>query len=286
MRSLALLLAVVAVVPVARVNVGNWNYGLTAAGGSVWSGGVVGGQVDRIDPVSGKVTKRIDVGFRIFNLASAPDAVWAADNTTGFATRIDAKSGRITARVKVGGGPYDVEWGFGSAWVSNSLDNTVSRITGRRVVKTIRVGREPNGLSAIGPYLWVTLHTGNKLLRVDPRTNRVTGSLSLTGADWVTGYKGSLYVSQESNVVTRVDPQTLKVTGRVKVKRNPLGSALVGGKLWVPCIDANAVDVVDPSTMKVVRTLPASGGPIVALPYAGRVWVSQSTGNDVLAFRP
>jgi hypothetical protein len=27
----------------------------------------------------------------------------------------------------------------------------------------------------------------------------------LPGADWVTGHNGSLYVSQETNVVTRVD---------------------------------------------------------------------------------
>jgi streptogramin lyase len=286
MRSLALVLAALAVAPVAKVNVGNWNYGLAAAGGSVWSGGLVGGEVARIDPSSGKVTKRILVGARIFNLASAPGAVWAVDNTLGRATRIDASTGKITARVQVGAAPYDVAWGFGSAWVSNTLDGTVSRITGKRVVKTIKVGAEPNGLSAIGSYLWVTLHTGNKLVRVDPRTNRVTGSVPLTGADWVTGYKGSLYVSQETNVVTRVDAKTLKVTGRVKVKRNPLGSAIVGGMLWVPCIDAQAIVVVDPSTMKIVRTIPDSGGPIVAMPFDGKVWVSHTTANDVRAFRP
>lgn len=275
-----------AVSPVAKVNVGNWNYGLAAAGGSVWSGGFVGGDVVRIDPATAKVTKRIPVGFRIFNLASAPDAVWAVDNTTGRATRIDARTGRITARVKVGAAPYDVEWGFGSAWVSNSLDGTVSRIVGNRVVTTIDVGLEPNGLSAIGPYLWVTLHTGNKLVRVDPRTNRVTGSVPLAGADWVTGYKGSLYVSQETNVVTRVDAKTLKVTGRVQVKRNPLGSSIAGGMLWVPCIDANVIVVVDPAKMKIVRTIPDSGSPIVALSVGNRVWVSHTTANDIRVFRP
>ena len=77
--------------------------------------------------------------------------------------------------MRVGNGPYDIEWGFGSAWVSNSLDGTVSRITGKKVVKTIKVGVEPNGLAAIGSYLWVTDHTAGKLLRLDPRTNRVTG---------------------------------------------------------------------------------------------------------------
>ena len=88
----------------------------------------------------------------------------------------------MTASVQVGNGPYDIEWGFGSAWVSNSLDGTVSRITGKKVVKTIKVGVEPNGLSAIGGYLWVTDHTAGKLLRIDPHTNRVTGTRALSPA--------------------------------------------------------------------------------------------------------
>src|SRR5206468_3114497 len=118
---------------------------------------------------------------------------------------------------------------------------TVSRITGKRVMKTIKVGTEPNGLASFGGSLWVTDHTAGKLIRIDPRTNRVTGTVALPGADWVTGLGGSLYVSQETNVVTRVDLRTLKVLGKVAVGRNPLGSAIVANELWVPCIDAGSI---------------------------------------------
>ena len=82
-------------------------------------------------------------------------------------------------------------------------------------------------------------------------------------------------------MVTRVDARTLKVLGRVKVHRNPLGSAIVSGKLWVPCIDSNDIVVVDPATMKVVKTIPAGPGPIVVLPAAGHVWVSHTTGTAI-----
>jgi DNA-binding beta-propeller fold protein YncE len=140
------------------------------------------------------------------------------------------------------------------------------------VVRTIKVGVEPNGLSAIGRYLWVTDHTAGKLMRLDPRTNRVTGTVLLSGADWVTGFAGSLYVSQETNVVTRVDARTLEVLGTAKVKRNPLGSAIVAGKLWVPCIDSGVVVVVDPTTMRVAKTFPAGPSPIVVLPVGKHVW--------------
>jgi DNA-binding beta-propeller fold protein YncE len=277
-------LAAVASGSTLKADTGEWTYGLASAGGNVWAGGLALGDVVRIDPKSGKVTKRINIGARVFNVAAAPGAVWAVANLSSTVTRIDARTGRATATIRVGNAPYDVEWGFGSAWVSNSADGTVSRITGKRVVRTIKVGVEPNGLSAIGRYLWVTDHTAGKLMRLDPRTNRVTGTVLLSGADWVTGFAGSLYVSQETNVVTRVDARTLEVLGTAKVKRNPLGSAIVAGKLWVPCIDSGVVVVVDPTTMRVVKTFPAGPSPIVVLPVGKHVWVSHIAGNAVWRF--
>ncbi len=149
---LASVVAALVAAPTLKVDTQEWTYGLASAGGSIWVGGLALGDVVRIDPESGKVTKRINVGARVFNLASAPGAVWAVANLSSTVSRIDAQTGRVTATVRVGNGPYDVEWGFGSAWVSNSSDGTVSRITGKKVVKTIKVGVEPNGLSAIGGY--------------------------------------------------------------------------------------------------------------------------------------
>src|SRR5439155_19115477 len=83
------------------------------------------------------------IGARAFNLAAAPGAIWGIASLTNTAARVDTGTGKVTASVRVGNGPYDIEWGFGSAWVSNSLSGTVSRITGTKVVKTIKVGVEP-----------------------------------------------------------------------------------------------------------------------------------------------
>ena len=128
----------------------------------------------------------------------------------------------------------------------------------------------------------MTDHTAGKVVRIDPRTNRVTGSVQLPGADWITGLGRSIYVSEETNVVARVDVQTLKILGTAKVARNPLGSAVVADhELWVPCIDANEVDVVDPSTMRVIGRMKAGSGPIVVLSAFGHRWVSHSTANEV-----
>ncbi len=105
--------------------------------------------------------------------------------------------------------------------------------------------------------------------------------MALAGADWIVGLGSSLYVSQETNVVSRVDARTLEVTGRVKVDRNPLGSTIVDGRLVVPCIDAGKIDVIDPAAMRVVARRAGGPGPIVVLNAFGHTWVSHSTGNAV-----
>jgi streptogramin lyase len=278
----ASLLAILAGSTGATVDVGEWTYGLAAGAGSVWVGGMQTGSVLRLDPKTGRVVQRIKAGERIFNLAEAPGAVWAVANISSTAVRIDTGTGKVTTRVRVGYSPYDVEWGFGSAWVSNAGDGTVSRITNGKVVKTIQVGTEPNGLAAYRGSLWVTDHTLGKVVRIDPRTNRVTATLKVPGADWITGFGGSIYVSQETNGIARIDVRSLEVTGRAPVARNPLGSAIVGARLWVPCIDANEIDVVDPATMRVVERRHGGSGPIVVLPAFGHEWVSNTLGTELL----
>ena len=277
----AALLFLLAGAAPAKVAVGQWSYGLAASGGSVWVGGLERGGIYRVDPGTGRVTAHVPAGSKIFNLASAPGAVWAVSQLEDTVTRIDTRTAKPTLTLHVGYGPYDVAWGFGSAWVSNAGQGSVWRITGRKVVAKIKTGYEPNGLTAYHGALWVTDHTAGELLRIDPATNRITRKVALAGADWITGYGDALYVSQETDVVSRVDLRTLKVTGRVKVARNPLGSAIVGGKLWVPCIDANTIVVVDPTSMKVVERKPGGPSPIVVLPAYGHTWVSHTFADYV-----
>jgi YVTN family beta-propeller protein len=278
----AVFLVVLAGAAPTKIDVGVWTYGLAAGGGSVWAGSLTSGDVLRIDPASGKVVARVKAGARIFNLASAPGAVWAVGNVSDTVVRIDTRTGKVTKTVQVGLQPYDVEWGYGSVWVSNAGDGTVWRITNGRVVKKIEVGAEPNGVTAYRGSIWVGDHTAGKLVRIDPATNRITGTVKLSGADWITGFGDSVFVSQETDRVARVSIRTMKVIGTAATARNPLGSAVVAaGELWVPCIDADEIDVVDPSTMRVVARKKVGRGPIVVLPAFGHRWVSSTTGNAI-----
>ena len=54
---LASVVAALVAVPTSKVDAQEWTYGLASAGGSVWVGGLALGDVLRVDPASGKVTK-------------------------------------------------------------------------------------------------------------------------------------------------------------------------------------------------------------------------------------
>ena len=269
--------------PPAATQIGSPTFGLAAGGGSVWVGGLGSGDVIRIDPATGKVLKRVTVGARVFNLAAAPGAVWAIDNALSTAVRIDTKTAKVTARVPVGFQPYDIEWGFGSAWVANAGDGTVWRITNGKVVKKIKVGTEPNGLTAYRGALWVSDHTLGKVVRIDPATNKVTGTVKLPGADWVTGLGGSIYVSQETNVVSRVSVAHAEGDRRREGGAQP---ARLGDRRQAAL---GAVHRREPDRRRRPRD-DACRGAQVARPAArspcsrrsGHAWVTQSTGTKLL----
>ena len=58
--------------------------------------------------------------------------------------------------------------------------------------------------------VWVTETAKGQLLRVDPKTNLVTSSISLGGMPkWITGSEGSIWVYNEgTGAVQRVDAET------------------------------------------------------------------------------
>jgi len=124
------------------------------------------------------------------------------------------------------------------------------------------------------------------LRRIDPHTNRVTAKIKIPKADWITPGAGALWVSSETNKVYRLDPGTRKVTATISVGANPLASAWVGGKLWVPNIDSNTISVVDPSLNAVSETKPAGNAPLGVLSTPDGVFVSMSNDGAVWRFPP
>ena len=65
--------------------------------------------------------------------------------------------------------------GAGSVWVTDSTGNTVVEIdpARNRIVRKIRVGRNPIAVAVGAGSVWVVNHDDGSLSRIDPRTGRV-----------------------------------------------------------------------------------------------------------------
>ena len=170
-------------------------------------------------------------------------------------------------------------------WVTSEADGTVRRISPskNRVVAKIKVGTTPNGVVSAFGSIWVADLGRGAVVRINPRTNRITKRITVAKPDWITPSPDALWVSSERGEIVRIDPARAAVVARINVGSNPLGSAWIGGELWVPNIDDGTVSIVDPARNAVRTTLTAGTGtgPLSIVAAAGDVWISTSGTGEV-----
>lgn len=199
--------------------------------GSVWVGLYDKGTVDRIDPVTGSVTRTITVGDPTKLLARAR-------NTHGV--------------------PSAVTSGFGSIWAVGA-DGRLARIDpATNAVMTFDVGVVGEALATGEGAVWITSNDDGALVRFDPTagavTNTVTGLGQLFG---VAVASGSVWVvSKSGHEVLRLDPTRGTVTARIPAERNPDWVTAGAGSVWVTRESPRAVLRIDPATNTVAATIP------------------------------
>jgi len=270
-----------------KVHIGVHASFVLSGGGSVWVTDPILNRVVRVDPAN-RIKARLAVPNYPFGLAFGSGSLWVGSRFGSQVTRFNARTNKRQARIRVGSAPYALAHGAGAVWVTNENDGTVSRIGLRRnkVVKTIRVGGKPNGIAVAFGSVWVADYGRGRLIRLNPAKNTITGRISIPTADWITRSGDSLWVSSETGKVYRVDPASLAVKAIVSVGANPLASAVVGGELWVPNIDADTVSVLDTVASSVRRTIDVGKSPIAVASAAGAAWVSSEEEGDLWRLSP
>ncbi len=180
------------------------------ADGSVWV--FDGSLLYRVDPKSNHVRGKIPleqnrksevaIGFKGVPLpepyiAAAMGSVWVL-YTDGTLSRIDPGTNQLLAKIRVGpphrGGvfSYDSYSGLavdeGSAWITESKEESnLIRVDLKtnRVVATIPVGYRAQNPVVGGGFIWVSTYYSDKVghfvVKIDPRTNQVLGSMLLRG---------------------------------------------------------------------------------------------------------
>jgi sugar lactone lactonase YvrE len=218
-----------------------------AAGGKVWVARDGAAEIDRIDPVANRVTKRI---------------------------KVDVRPGGLTA-------------GGGYVWAFHFLGPQVTRIdqaTGAK--KVFRVdGLAGSGIVYAAGAVWVVSSGSTALLGLDPATGAVRARVELPlpptpkhgiiDAWWVAAGAGSLWVAEAN--YDRVVRVTGKVARAIPVPvAAPFGVAFSRGAAWVA--GSGKVALIDPATNRATRplTLAAGSSPVFTQLAAGPsgVWAT------------
>jgi YVTN family beta-propeller protein len=174
----------------ARIKVESRPGGLAAGGGYVWAFHFEGDTVTRIDAATGAKRAFTVPGAFGTGIAYEAGAVWLLSVQPSSLIELDPATGAVRARVAVTPrtaakhGLIDTWWvaaGDGALWLANSNYDTVTRVdaVGAKVAAVVPVPVDtPFGVTVWGGAVWVA--GAGKVARVDPATNRVTGTLTLS----------------------------------------------------------------------------------------------------------
>ena len=172
--------------PTARIPVGKDAQGISLGLQLAWVANTGDDTVQRVDRATAtRVGDPIGVGDHPIGIFVG-SKVWVTNFRDGTLTRIDTTTAQVEGDpLPTGGGARGVTESFGSVWVSNLKDDTVVRVDPDtfRVIKTIRVGREPKELVPAFGSIWVVNSGSNTVTRIDPGTNRVDGAPIAVGRD-------------------------------------------------------------------------------------------------------
>ena len=231
------------------------------------------------------------VGRGAFDIVAVPDAVWVAVTARREVVRLDPRSGRVTRRVRpplrpvaLAAGPEDL-WVAGRSGVAGGADLLLHYDRQGHLVKSITVRHGISAITLADGALWASESRHPRLLRIDARTERLRAWAPLDGPAAALAYgAGYLWATErDRNVVARIDPRSQRSPPNVTAAGHSLNGVVVaGGRVFVASTTDHAVIVFDP------RTGRPSGRPLnVAVdPYAvaagfGHVWVTGQGDNTV-----
>ena len=214
-----------------------------------------------VDGRSRRLERTIPLAMRPSALAVSAGTVWVADGRRGLLVRLEAGYERIAARAR---------------W--------------RRPRRGEAVGLsrpDPTAVTIAGGAAWAT-DGSTRLVRADPsgRVTRVPTSHPLGG---IAAGAGALWaVSREDAAVVRVDPRTARVTDEIRIVERPdseapapIAVAATASAVWVLNGNTATVSRIDARTRGVTETIPLSleQSPRDIDAGAGAVWVSNFDGT-------
>ena len=131
---------------------------------------------------------------------------------------------------------------------------------------------------------YVTDDLRDLLLRFDPGSGRVEGSVHLAGRPTAMVLDGrDLWVADMvDNQVVEVDARTLHIVRSVSVPAGPSGLAVLGPHVWVTSVVANEITAIDTRTGATGIPVDVVGGAVRVAAGFGALWITGTA--DMLTY--
>jgi ABC-type transport system substrate-binding protein/DNA-binding SARP family transcriptional activator/streptogramin lyase len=267
---------------VADIPVGTSPTSVAAGGDAVWVTNTADQTVERIDLDTGSVRQTVRVGDGPSGIAIARGAVWVANGLAANVSRIGVTTNEVVQTIRVGNSPTAIAFGEGAVWVANADDRTVSKLdpVSGNLLRVIPVDAPARGIAVGGGAVWLSDPVGNRLVRLDARTDAVTPVNVGSGPTAVGFGHGAVWVANNlDGTVFRVDPERGVVTDTVRVGVAPNGIAVTPDAVWVTDEGSGMLVRIDPRSRK-PTTRRRIGGRPKGLAYAdGSLWVAVQAGD-------
>jgi YVTN family beta-propeller protein len=202
----------------ATIKVGSRPLGIAVSPGAVWVADSGGPSVSRIDPSTNRVVATIRVGPASaasdrMSVTTGAGAVWVGVSGLSAVVRIDPATNAVVSTIRLPGQPcgfvvadQKAVWAAGAhcANVVDRLDPHSNRRAGQ--VKGYLLA--PIGLALGLGSLWLADLDAKEIVRVNPRTGRIIGRLTVGGQPIRLGIGfGSVWVRDDGGRVLRIRPQ-------------------------------------------------------------------------------
>ena len=244
-----------------------------------------------IDPSAGRVIEAIPLGGQPSTLAAGAGSLWVTNLDDRTLTRIQPETRALGRRIQLAGTPTGVTAGPTGVWISYGLVGSVAHVVPQvnDVVKTIPdvFGRSSGGAITQGEgAVWAASGSG-ELVRIDPRSHRVTGRVTVGVAPTaVAASEGAVWVAiGGSSGVSVVNPRTVSVVRSASVGSGPSGIAVGEGAVWVVSRDDGTVTRIDPNSFS-AETIAVGKGATAVATGAGAVWVANSDEGTISRIDP
>jgi streptogramin lyase len=149
----------------------------------------------------------------------------------------------------------------------------------------VPTGSGPCGAASGFGSVWVAVYATGRLVRIDPRTNRVVQRIRIArGVCPLAISGGSVWVaSDRTDAVYRVDPHRGRILARIRVSHWPAHLAAGPGRVWVSSFEHGHVSEISTRTNRMIRVYRFPGNPS-GLARTGRaLWVAFGRTGKTLA---